>query len=89
MNPRDSDSSPPRGDSPDPPETPLSTSEKILRLQDEWDEIAAHPEDIELTPEQIAELERRLEDHRKNPRRYKSWEQVRAELEALGRRDPD
>ena len=65
----------------------LSASERILRLQDEWDEIAKDPEAIELTPEQLAELERRLDDHEKNPRRYKSWEEVRAELEALGRRD--
>lgn len=34
----------------------LSTSEKILHLQDQWDEIAGSPEDLDLTPEQLEEL---------------------------------
>lgn len=72
----------------DDPDDP-STSERVLRLQDEWDEIAGHAEDLELTPAQLEELRRRLADHRANPRRYPAWEQVREALEALGRRDPD
>lgn len=66
-----------------------TTSERILRLQDEWDQIAGSPQELNLTAEQLGELERRLQDHRENPRRYKTWEDVRAELEALGRHDPD
>jgi putative addiction module component (TIGR02574 family) len=58
-----------------------STSERILRLQDLWDEIAASPDGIELTTEQRLEFERRLGDHRRNPRRYTTWEELRAELE--------
>lgn len=65
----------------------LSTSEKILQLQDQWDEIAGSPEELDLTPEQLEELRRRLEDHRENPRHYKTWEEVRTELEGLGRHD--
>jgi putative addiction module component (TIGR02574 family) len=67
----------------------LSTSEKILRLQDQWDEIAGSPDDLDLTPEQLEELQRRLSDHHQNPRHYQTWEEVRAELEALGRHDCD
>ncbi len=63
----------------------LSTSEKILQLQDQWDEIAGSTEELDLTPEQYEELQRRLKDHRQNPRHYRTWEQVRAELTALDR----
>ena len=66
-------------------EDDLSMSERILRLQDEWDEIARSPDDVELTPPQLEELRRRLADHRLNPRRYKTWGELRAELEALSR----
>ena len=66
-------------------EDELSTSERILRLQDEWDQIAAFPDEVELTPAQLEELRRRLADHRLNPRRYKTWGELRAELEAMGR----
>lgn len=66
----------------------LSTAERILRLQDEWDEIAAQPEDVELTPAQRTELRRRLADHRLHPRRCKTWGELRAELEAMSH-DPD
>jgi putative addiction module component (TIGR02574 family) len=59
-----------------------SVPERILRLQDQWDQIASLPEDVELTPAQLAELERRLRDHRLHQRKYKTWEELRSELEA-------
>ncbi len=64
-------------------EEDLSVSERILRLQDEWDEIANLPDPVELTPVQLEELERRLRDHQLNRRRYKTWEELRSELEEL------
>jgi len=66
-----------------PGEDDLSTAERILRLQDEWDEIVESPDDVELTTEQREELNRRLADHRLNPTHYKTWGELRSELEAL------
>lgn len=45
--------------------------------------MATAEDDLDLTSEQRKELRRRLADHRLNPRPYKTWEQLREELEAL------
>lgn len=49
--------------------------ELVQQILDEFTEY-----DDELTPEQIAELERRAEEFRKNPQSGIPWEQVQAEL---------
>ena len=62
----------------------LPISERLELVQDIWDSIAAFPEAIELTPEQKAELDRRIEDYRLNPEGNIPWEKIRAE--ALARK---
>lgn len=59
----------------------LPVEEKIRHVQDLWDRIAASPGDIEVTPAQRDELERRLRDHEENPGEYITWEELRARLE--------
>ena len=69
----------------------LSVPERILQLQDQWDQIASLSEDVELTQAQRAELELRLRDHRLNRRKYKTWEEFRSEVKTAGHdidRDP-
>ena len=58
-----------------------SVAEKILRVQDLWDEIARSPHEIELTEEQRREAERRVSEHERNPGKYSTWEQVKRRLE--------
>ncbi len=59
----------------------LSVAERIQLVEDIWDSIAIEsPDALELTPEQRAELRRRLEAHRVDPSTSIPWEQVRAEL---------
>jgi putative addiction module component (TIGR02574 family) len=69
----------------DNPKTPdpgdLSIPEKILHVQDLWDDIARCPQAVQLTPEQCEEAERRLRTHESAPREYSSWEAVRHRLE--------
>ncbi len=57
----------------------LPVLERIKLVQDIWDTIAAEPEAIKLTPEQAAELGRRIEHHRLHPEDSVSWEKVRDE----------
>ena len=63
----------------------LSVPEKIVRVQDLWDQIADTPDDVELTEAQRKELERRLRSHEDNPGEYTSWEELRQRLVAKGR----
>jgi putative addiction module component (TIGR02574 family) len=51
-----------------------------------WDEFADR--DLELTPKQAAELDRRLADHQARPNEVVSWDEVKAASEAKYRRKP-
>ena len=59
----------------------LSVPEKILRVQDLWDEIARNPREVEITPAQREEAERRLRNHESNPGQYSNWDEIRKRLE--------
>lgn len=59
----------------------LSTSEKILHVQDLWDRIARDPDEVRPTPAQLEEVRRRLRSHEESPKAYETWEQLRARLE--------
>ena len=57
----------------------LSPAERIELAQDLWDSVG--PEEFPpLTPEQEAEIDRRLAEHEKDPSRAIPWEDVRAYL---------
>ena len=60
----------------------LSVPEQILHVQELWDRIAAHPEQVPVTEAQRAELRRRLAAHRDDPTAGRSWEDVRDALRA-------
>lgn len=59
----------------------LSVPEKILRVQDLWDEIARSPQGVELTTAQRDEAERRLRAHESAPGEYTPWDEVKHRLE--------
>ena len=59
----------------------LSVPEKILRVQDLWDDIARSPRDVEITPAQREEAERRLLAHEGQPGKYPTWEEIKSRLE--------
>ena len=59
----------------------LSVPEKILGVQDLWDEIARRSQEVEITPAQREEAERRLRRHERTPGDYASWDEVRRRLE--------
>jgi putative addiction module component (TIGR02574 family) len=56
----------------------LPPEERLQLAEDLWDSVAA--EEPPLTDEQKRELDRRWEEHQKNPERGSPWEEVRARL---------
>ncbi|MFB3892059.1 MAG: addiction module protein [Phycisphaerae bacterium] len=54
----------------------LSIDEQIDLVQDVWDGIAAHPEQVPLTSEQKCVLDKRLKEYKKDPAAAKPWEEV-------------
>jgi putative addiction module component (TIGR02574 family) len=58
----------------------LSLSEKMLLVEDLWDEIAQHDEEIELSEEIRQELDRCHEEFLANPREGRSWEEVKQRI---------
>lgn len=67
-----------------PPKTfdELTVPEQILHVQELWDRIAAHAEQVPVTEAQRAELQRRLAAHHADPAAGRSWEDVREALRA-------
>ena len=61
----------------------LSRAEKILLVEDLWDEIAQDDEAEPVSPALAAELQRRLEEFRQNPASGIPWSEVRRQI--LGR----
>ncbi|MDO8847914.1 MAG: addiction module protein [Coriobacteriia bacterium] len=64
----------------------LSASERIQLAQDLWDSVVAADADIPLTPAQMQELDRRLDDASAHPDASVPWDTVRARLEGQIRR---
>jgi len=58
----------------------MSPAERILYVQDLWDRIAEHPEDVPVSDELKAELDRRLAEHRADPSSAVPWETLKARL---------
>lgn len=58
----------------------LSIEERIKLVQDIWDSIEEETPEFVPSDEQVAEWDRRVEAHRRDPGTAIPWEQVRKEL---------
>ena len=58
----------------------LSVPERIKLVEDIWDTIAEVPEELTLTDEQKAELDRRLEAYHLNPDEGSPWGAVQERI---------
>jgi putative addiction module component (TIGR02574 family) len=60
----------------------LSIPERVQLVQDIWNTLQPTVEQLPLTEEQKAVIDRRLEEHRRDPSSAVPWEQVKARLES-------
>ncbi len=58
----------------------LSPSEKLLLVSELWNELEAHPSQVPVPPEIIAELGRRIEHFQNHPDHFTTWEDVQARV---------
>ncbi len=62
----------------------LSNSEKLALVSELWDELSANPADVPVSPEQIAELDRRMAEYRKDPSQVTTWQEIKARILGSG-----
>jgi putative addiction module component (TIGR02574 family) len=58
----------------------LSPSDKLLLASELWNELEANPADIPVSPEIIAELDRRIQHFETHPEEFTTWESVKQRL---------
>ena len=59
----------------------LPAAERLQLAQELWESLLDSGHEPELTPQQAAELDRRLEEHRRHPDDVIPWEDVKADLD--------
>ena len=58
----------------------LSPSEKLLFVSELWNDLEAHPTEVPVSREIIAELDRRMEEFRQHPDQFTTWEVVKTRI---------
>jgi putative addiction module component (TIGR02574 family) len=61
----------------------MTPAQKLQLVTELWDDLAAHPTEVPVSPAQIAELDQRLADCRHDPTQITSWEAIQQRI--LGR----
>jgi putative addiction module component (TIGR02574 family) len=59
----------------------LGADERLALMEEIWDSLAATPEAVPITDAQKADLQRRLDAYRDNPKAGSPWEEVKARLQ--------
>jgi putative addiction module component (TIGR02574 family) len=60
----------------------LSVAARVRLVQDIWDTLQPTAEELPLTEERRQLIDRRLEEHRRDPDSAIPWEQVKARIES-------
>jgi putative addiction module component (TIGR02574 family) len=55
----------------------LTASEKLIFVSELWNDLEAHPSEVPVSREVIAELDRRMEHFLQHPEAFRTWEAVK------------
>ena len=58
----------------------LSPTEKLALVGELWDELASQPANVPVSPDQIAELDRRMAEYRRDPSKVRTWESIKQQV---------
>lgn len=58
----------------------LSSPEKLLFVNELWNDLADHPQDVPVSREVIEELDRRMADFREHPDKFTTWKAVKERI---------
>ena len=58
----------------------LSPADKLSLVTELWDDLASQPDEIPVTSEQIAELDRRMAAYRKDPTQVTTWAAIKSRI---------
>jgi len=60
----------------------LSPDEKLLLVSELWDQVTAHPTDIPVSQTLLDELDRRMEEFRRDPSMATTWDEAKQRIRA-------
>jgi putative addiction module component (TIGR02574 family) len=63
----------------------LSPADRLALAVELWDEVVAHPETLEVTNEQLAELDRRYAAYQSDSTKVITWEEAKSRLLSKGK----
>jgi putative addiction module component (TIGR02574 family) len=58
----------------------LTSSEKLLLVSELWNDLAEHPTEVPVSREQMAELDRRMAEYRRDPNNVTTWEAIQKRI---------
>jgi len=63
----------------------LTPAEKLIFVSELWNDLEAHPSEVPVSREILAELDRRMAHFREHPEQFTTWESVRERILGAGR----
>jgi len=58
----------------------LSPSEKLIFVSELWNDLESHPSQVPVSPEIIAELDRRMDHFKQHPDEFTTWDTVKQRI---------